>query len=91
MLPVQTTARNAAVWVLAHTTAAALAALALATRPSLGWLYLGPVGLATAALLVLSSRLVIAPSKRRALAVFHGSNLYLALVMLTICLDTAML
>ncbi|MFN2292107.1 MAG: heme o synthase [Anaerolineae bacterium] len=91
MLPVQTTPRAAAGWVLVHTAAAALAALALATRPSLGWLYLLPVGLATAVLFVLSSRLVMAPSKNRALAVFHGSNLYLALVMLTICLDTAML
>ncbi|MCL7455469.1 MAG: UbiA family prenyltransferase, partial [Anaerolineae bacterium] len=89
MLPVQTAPRTAAGWVLAHTAAAALAALALATRPSLGWLYLAPVGLATAVLLGLSSWLVARPGKPRALAVFHASNLYLALVMLTICLDTA--
>jgi heme o synthase len=89
MLPVQTTPRTAAGWVLAHTVAAALAALALATRPTLGWLYLAPVGLATAVLLGLSCCLVAGPGKPRALAVFHASNLYLALVMLTICLDTA--
>jgi heme o synthase len=91
MLPVQTTPRAAAGWVLVHTAAAALAALALATRPSLGWLYLAPVGVATAGLVVLSGRLVMAPGKQRALVAFHGSNLYLALVMLTICLDTAIL
>jgi len=91
MLPVQTTPRAAAGWVLVHTAAAAMAALALATRPSLGWLYLAPVGLATAGLLGLSGRLVMEPGKQRALAVFHSSNLYLAIVMLTICLDTAIL
>jgi protoheme IX farnesyltransferase len=91
MLPVQTTPQSASGWVLVHTAAAALAALALATRPGLGWLYLAPVGLATAGLLGLSIRLVMAPSRQRALAVFHGSNLYLALAILTICLDTAIL
>jgi heme o synthase len=91
MLPVQITPRAAAGWVLIHTAATALAALALASHSSLGWLYLAPVSLSTAVLLGLSGRLLANPGKQRAMAIFHGSNLYLALVMLTICLDTAIL
>jgi protoheme IX farnesyltransferase len=88
MLPAQTTPRAAAWWVMLHTAAAALAALALAAHPALGWLYFVPVALATIALLVLSIRLVIEPNKGRALALFHTSNLYLAVVMVMICVDT---
>jgi protoheme IX farnesyltransferase len=88
MLPVQTTPRSAARWVLLHTGGAALAALVLAAHPALGWLYLVSVGLATFALLVLGIRLVTNPSRRRALALFHASNLYLAIVLLTICVST---
>jgi protoheme IX farnesyltransferase len=89
MLPVQITPRAAARWVLLHATGATLAALALATQPALGWVYLAPVGLTTISLLVLSVRLIAEPGKRRALALFHASNLYLATVMLMICVDTA--
>lgn len=88
MLPVQTTPRAAAWWVLLHASGSALAALALATQPALGWLYLVPVGLATIGLLVLSVRLIVEPSKQRALALFHSSNLFLAVVMLMICADS---
>jgi heme O synthase-like polyprenyltransferase len=88
MLPAQTSPRAAARWVLLHTGAAAFAALALAAHPALGWLYLAPVSLATIALLVQSIRLVREPGKRRALALFHTSNIYLAAVMLLVCVDT---
>lgn len=88
MLPVQASARTAAGWVLLHGGGAALATLALATRPNLGWGYLLPTGLATLGLLAVSVALVAAPGKRRALVVFHTSNLYLAVVLLAICLDT---
>ncbi len=88
MLPVQITPRAAAWWVLLHASGAALAALALATHPSLGWLYLLPTGLVTSGLLVLSIRLIAKPSQPRALALFHTSNLYLAVVMLMICVNT---
>jgi protoheme IX farnesyltransferase len=90
MLPVQTAPRAAAWWVLLHTSGTALAALGLATHPSLGWLYFLPVGLATSSLLVLSIRLIARPSQQRALALFHTSNLYLAVVMLMICVNTLM-
>lgn len=88
MLPVHTTPRAAAWWVVLHTSAAALAAASLATHPALTWLYLLPVGLATAGLLALSGRLIAAPNRSRALALFHASNLYLAVVLLMICVNT---
>ncbi len=88
MLPVQTTPRAAAGWVLLHAAAASLAALALAALPALGWPYLAPVALATAVFLALSLRLLAGPTRPRALALFHTSNLYLALVMALVCLDT---
>jgi protoheme IX farnesyltransferase len=90
MLPAQITPRAAAGWVLLHAAASSLAALALAALPSLGWLYLAPVALATMAFLVLSLRLLAEPGKSRALALFHTSNLYLAVVMLLICVDAVM-
>jgi protoheme IX farnesyltransferase len=90
MLPVQTAPRAAARWVMLHGAAAALAALLLATHAALGWLYLIPVSLATVALLVSNLRLMAEPSRKRALGLFHVSNLYLALVLLVISLDTVL-
>jgi protoheme IX farnesyltransferase len=87
MLPVHIPPRAAAWWVLLHTSGTALGALALAVHPRPAWLYAVPVGLATAGLLVLSGRLVAKPSKTRALVLFHASNLYLAIVMLMVCLN----
>lgn len=88
MLPVQSTPRKAAGWVLFHASAAALVAFLLWFIAQLGWIYLAPVAVATAVMLVLSIRLVAEPSRGRALALFHSSNLYLGLVILVICLDT---
>jgi protoheme IX farnesyltransferase len=88
MLPVQTTPRAAAGWVLLHAGAAVVAALALAAHPAIGWLYLVPVALGSVALLALSLRLITKPGKERALALFHASNLYLALVISMICVNT---
>jgi protoheme IX farnesyltransferase len=88
MLPVQTSPRAAARWVLLHTCAAAFAAWALATHPALSWLYLLPVGVATVVLLVLSLRLVARPGRKRALALFHASNLFLGVVLLMVCIST---
>jgi protoheme IX farnesyltransferase len=87
MLPVQTGPRVAAFWVLLHAGGAVLVALALATHPALGRLYLISTGLASAGLLAFSARLIANPEKKRALALFHGSNLYLGLVILTICAE----
>jgi heme O synthase-like polyprenyltransferase len=47
------------------------------------------VGLATAFLLWRNARLLRQPTARQAYLLFHTTNLYLALVMLAICLDVA--
>jgi heme O synthase-like polyprenyltransferase len=65
-----------------------VAALVLAAHPAIGWIYLAPVALASVALLALCLRLISKPGKERALALFHASNLYLALVISMICVDT---
>lgn len=87
MLPVQVTPRAAAWWVALSTAGSSLVALALGLRPSLGTIYLVPVALASAVLLALNARLIASPSRQRALALFHASNLVLALVLLMICID----
>jgi protoheme IX farnesyltransferase len=88
MLPVQISPRASAGWVLLHTGGTALAALALATQPALGWLYLGTIALATLYLMIRSVQLVAAPSEERARALFLASNLYLATVLLMACVDS---
>ena len=88
MLPAQTSMRQAAFWVLLHTCATALAALMLAFHSALGWLYLVPVGLATVDLMARNIRLWLRPDGKLALSLFKFSNLYLALILLLICIDT---
>jgi protoheme IX farnesyltransferase len=88
MLPVQTSPKAAARWVLLHTCAAAFAALALATHPALSWLYLLPVGLEIVVLLFFGLRLVAKPNQKRAMALFHASNLFLGIVLLMVCVST---
>jgi protoheme IX farnesyltransferase len=89
MLPVQTSLRQAASWVLLHTGATAFAALALAVvQPSLGWLYLIPIGLATIDLIIRNVRLLATPSPKLALSLFKASNIYLTLVVLLASVDT---
>jgi protoheme IX farnesyltransferase len=87
MLPVRIAPRAASGWVLLHTGATALAALALATQPDLGWMYLAPVALATLVLATRSIQLVAAPGENRARALFLASNLYLAIVLFMICVS----
>jgi len=87
MLPVLITARVAAGWVLFHTVATVCCALALLTHPAMGWIYGIPAGLAGAVLIVHNLRLVADPGADKALALFHTSNLYLAVVILMICVD----
>jgi protoheme IX farnesyltransferase len=88
MLPVVTTRRRAASWSLAHSVASGVIALALAFHPMLGIFYLLPALMATLYLLLQSYRLVRCPSERRAWRLFHTSNFYLGLLLLTICLVT---
>lgn len=87
MLPARTSPRRAAFWVLLHTIPTTLAALLLVVHPALGWIYLLPVGLATVDLIVRNVRLLVEPSAKFAFSLFKASNLYLALVLLLICVD----
>lgn len=87
MLPVKVEGRTAARWVLLHTVATALAALLLAGHPTLGWIYLVPVSVATVVLLGHNLQLAARPEAKKAYQLFHASNLYLALVLVMICVD----
>jgi protoheme IX farnesyltransferase len=85
MLPVQAGPRAASRWVLLHTAGTALVALALGARLASGPLYWLPVCLASLYLLFRSARLMVVPDRKRALALFGASNLYLALILLVVC------
>jgi protoheme IX farnesyltransferase len=89
MLPARTNPRRAAWWVMLHTAATGLAALLLAFVPALGWLYLLPVAVATANLLRGNMRLLATPSCLNARTLFLSSNVYLMVVLLAACVDTA--
>ncbi len=87
LLPVQTTPRRSASWVFVHTGATILAALMLGAHPALGWIYIIPMAIASADLIVRTIHLLSRPGGKNALAVFKASNLYLALVLLLICVE----
>jgi heme O synthase-like polyprenyltransferase len=74
--------------VLVHTGGAIVAAVALGGHPALGWLYLVPVAVAALVMVFLNIQLIGEPSRRRALALFHTSNLYLATVLFMVCVST---
>ncbi len=85
MLPTQAGPRASAGWVALHTAATAFAALMLAGQPALGWIYFIPVAAATFDLMVRNVRLLMRPEGKQALSLFKASNLYLALILLMIC------
>jgi protoheme IX farnesyltransferase len=89
MMPAHTSAHHAAIWVLVHTIPTSLAALLLVGHPALGWIYFAPVALATLGLILHNTRLVANPTAKQAFSLFKMSNLYLALVLLMICIDTS--
>lgn len=86
MLPVQTSMRTAAVWVLLHTGAAGLVALLLGVSPALGWIYFIPVALVTADMLIRNVRLLAQPTPKNARGLFLSSNIYLMVVLVAICI-----
>lgn len=88
MLPAQATPKAAAWWIFVHTIPTAFAALILTVHPVLGWLYFIPVAGATLDLVRRNIRLIQEPTPKQALSLFKISNLYLALIILMICLDT---
>ncbi len=90
MLPVVTTTRRAALWILLHAVVVGALGISLARHPGLGVAYLVPTCAATALLLWLGWRLVASPSTLRAWRLFYASNLYLALILFAVCLAPAL-
>ena len=89
MLPTKTTPKQAAWWVMSHTAPTSIAGLLLVLLPSLGWLYLVPILWVTADLFWRNVRLIQNPSRNNARRLFIASNLYLLVLLLFICIDTA--
>lgn len=90
MLPVHTPPRQSAFWGLVHGTLGGAVGVAMSLHPALGLLYALPVAVATLYLLAMSVQLMVMPTVRRAWHLFHASNLYLALILLFICLDSVL-
>ena len=88
MLPVHTTPRQAAWWVMSHTLPTGLGGLLLVLLPSLGWVYLIPVAWVTADLFWRNARLIQSPSPKNARGLFMSSNIYLLVLLLAICAGT---
>lgn len=90
MLPVHTTLRQAAWWVLLHTAATSLAALLLAFTPGLGWLYFLPVAGATVDLCWRNFKLIADPTSQNARSLFIASNIYLTVVIAALLLSSVL-
>lgn len=88
MLPVQTSTRNAAWWILLHTVTIGFSAMALISHPALGWIYAVPVAIATVDMLRRNIQLIKTPTSKLAFTLFKVSNFYLLIVMLMIGIDT---
>jgi heme O synthase-like polyprenyltransferase len=61
----------------------------LAVHPALGWVYLIPAGVMTLVMIAASTRLIRTPERRQAIKLFVISNIFLALVLLSIIVVTA--
>jgi protoheme IX farnesyltransferase len=90
MLPVKTSTRNSAYWVMLHTGTASFVALLLAFTPNLGIVYLIPVALATIDLMARNIRLIKNPTPQNARSLFISSNIYLTVVMISVCIGTVL-
>jgi protoheme IX farnesyltransferase len=90
MLPARTSPHQAALWVMSHTVPTGIAGLLLVLLPSLGWLYFIPITLVTADLIRRNVKLIADPSPANARALFLGSNSYLLVLLLAICVDTSL-
>ncbi len=97
MLPVVMERRRAVIWTLIHMAATGIIGLLLATHAALGWLYLLPMLGATLWLGRDSAQLLRAHTQgdegkegQQAMTLFKASNLYLALVLLMICITAVL-
>lgn len=89
MLPVRASANHAAWWIFIHAASTGIATFALAADSVLGWVYLIPAGVITLIMIAASARLIRTPERREAIKLFVISNIFLALVLLTIMVVTA--
>ncbi len=90
MLPVVVAPRQAAMWNLIHAWGSAAVGLGLALHPALGLPY-ALVTLPGAGYMIARSLcLWLSPEERRAWRLFHASNFYLGLLLLTICVTAAL-
>lgn len=87
MLPARTSVQAAAWWIMLHSLATTIAALALATYPALGWSYLLPVLVVTISLIRRNILLVRRPTRDNALSLFISSNIYLLVVLVAVCVS----
>lgn len=90
MLPIRTTLRRAAAWVLFHAVATGSVAVGLSMHVSLGLIYLVIATPATVHLLWRSYQLLMTPETEQAKTLFMTSNLYLALILVAICMNVAL-
>lgn len=88
MLPVHTSPRQAAWWVMSHTLPTGLGGLLLVVLPVLGWVYLIPVAWVTADLFWRNFKLIQTPTPHYARGLFMSSNIYLLVLLLAICAGT---
>lgn len=85
MLPARVAPPIAARWTALHTVFTAVAGFALGIWPATDWIYLIPIGIASLFFVKYTIALLAAPAERKpALALFHFSNLYLALVLVMV-------
>lgn len=87
MLPARVAPPVAARWTALHTVFTAVSGMALGIWPAVDWLYMVPISIATIFLVKFTLNLLVQPAeKKTAFALFHFSNLYLALVLVMVML-----
>jgi len=84
MLPVVTSEKQTAWWILIHAVGTGIAALLLAFHPVLGWVYLVPVLLATVVMFASNLRLIHAPERKHAIRFFITTNIFLLVVFVAV-------
>ncbi len=88
MLPVHSTPKQAAWWVMLHTLPTAVFSILMVSLPTLGIIYLIPVTLVSADLIWKNVKLIKDPSPPNARAVFMASNIYLMVLLCAIYIGT---
>lgn len=88
MLPVHTTPRQAAWWVMSHTAPTGVFGLMLVLFPYLGWAYFLPMLAATADLFWRNIQLIGDPTPSHARGLFLSSNIYLTVLLLAIVISS---